>query len=190
MEKKKRAFRFPAFDDRTGAKLEKEEPSFSSQPSVPRAVPYIERKKVAMDQLEDPKEQALFRRDDIPAMDEKMEDELVRERLKKGNESLVMMDEDIDTPEETPFPKREKSADVSVTEEQEPVSIPNQRKSFKTSDYRSFSNIVDHTETVNEDGTLPEVERIPQVKKNIQRSRESMQDSVPFRRKQKERRKK
>lgn len=190
MEKKKRAFRFPVFDDRTGAKLEKEVTSFSSEPSISRSVPYIERKKVSMEKANDPEEKTFFRRGDKPKIDEKLEDELVRERLKKGNESLVIMDEEVDTPDETPFPERNNSNEFTRGESVVKQSIPEQRKSFKKSDYRSFSNVVDSTEPINEDGTLSEVERIPQVKKNMQRSRESMQDAVPFRRKQKERHKK
>lgn len=192
MDQKKRHFRFPVFTDEQGAKGEASTVEASLQAPV-SSHPYIEKPAISYTDKTDKRSQSLLRRSELKDLkvDEAIEDELVKERLKQSQQGLVSMDESVETSEETPFPARIQREEEKVEEERQmQVSLPERRKQYATSDYRSFANEMEQPENTNEDGTTADIDRIPQIKRNMQRSRENMQDAVPFRRKQKERHKK
>lgn len=184
--KKQYHFRFPVFEDDKGAKLEGETTT-PSKPAPAISAPYIERKKLEINQPEKGSSE-LFLGKDIPQMDQKAEDDLVKERLQQSTDWISLEDEQV---LDTPFvrkkrPVKEEKKEVQPSKE----TLPEKRKHYDKSDYRSFANEPELIEQINEDGTTADVDRIPQVKRKMQQSRESMQAAVPFRRKQKKRHKK
>lgn len=161
-----RKFRFPAYDDKTGAKWPEPEvvEQYENTTAGAQVVETIDTPKAVLKE-----EPQLYRRNEVH--------EAIKDKLLIDEEREEPAFVPIDT--ESAFKKREKAKAEKVEKDNRLDATDDTKEVVK-----DFTNKQDHTANLyrNEDGSIADIERLPRIKRHLQESREQLED-VPFRRK-------